>query len=301
MALRPTYFLAPNFTFRPETGPIRLGSIIVDPLCPHRPLSRIDGPALEARYPKIEHVVEVGRTWNRNANRDVALAVWAQFLQSFSPRLSGERSTSFADEYTFESLTKTSFVEDPSDSEILERISDPKIQAVMRGDFFAFGGRPVYMITGLKIAHNLVASKGSAKSYTVSLEGLATAPAPVPVGTVDAGVSISRGEYDKRHDSWKSNNDIVFAYQLLKIKWKGLKQNRLHVEEFVHKHQLLSNDDDDTHDQDRHVQRCDDATENDTVVESNTAHDLEAINTDGALVTVVTGNDIAISVVQETD
>lgn len=298
MAQRPTYFLAPNFTFKPETGPIHLGSIIVDPLRPQRPLSKVDRPTLEARYPRIERFVEAERNLSRDTGHDLALAVWAQFLQSVGPRITGERSISTSTEYTSEFLTTAYFAEDPSDVEIKRRISDPKIQAVMRGDFFTFGGHPVYMITGLKIAKGFVASKGSAKSYAVGLEGTATVP--IPIGTVDVGAGISHGQSRGKHDSWKSTEDIVFAYQLLKIKWKGLKQKRLHVDDFSHKHQLLSNDSD-SPDEDHDSRGYSSKTEDDIVLEPITAPDLEAIETDGALVTVIEANDAVISIVQDED
>ncbi|CAK7240635.1 MAG: hypothetical protein STHCBS139747_002081 [Sporothrix thermara] len=104
MAQQPTYLLAPNFTFKPRTGPIRLGNLIADPLRPHRVLTTIDTDVLSARSPRIEEAIEYERSVMRGTGHEVAVSVWAQFLQTVGARLSGERATRVAAEYTMDSL-----------------------------------------------------------------------------------------------------------------------------------------------------------------------------------------------------
>ncbi|KAK7981474.1 hypothetical protein PG996_009167 [Apiospora saccharicola] len=296
MTQRPTYFLAPNFTFRPQTGPIRLGSIIADPLRPHRPLSSLDPSELKARYPHIEQVVEANRALGRNAGRDNALAVWAQFLQSIGPRVSGEKSNNASTEYTSEALTTEYFVEDPSDEEIKQRISDPKTKAVMRGDSFALGGHPVYMITGLKTARGFAVRKELTKSYKVSLEGTATVP--VPIGSVDVGASISHGKSKGNSDSWSTEGDIIFAYQLLKIEWKGWKEKRLRVDEFIHKQQFLSTSDEDSSDEGDHTDDDDALVGTEIAAWAVATPDLKAV-AEWGLVTIVEDDRVSVTIVQD--
>ena len=113
MAQQPTYLLAPNFTFKPYTGPIALGSLIADPFRPHRVLTAVDPVALAARYPGVENVTEYAHIMARGAGHDISVAIWALFLQTVGSRLSGKRAAHIATEYTMDSLVTEYFVGDP--------------------------------------------------------------------------------------------------------------------------------------------------------------------------------------------
>lgn len=214
MAQQPTYLLAPNFTFKPRGGPIALGNIIADPFRPHRVLTAIDETARASRYPRIETFTELDRTIARGSGHDVAVAVWAQFLQGVGASLSGDRAVEKSSEYTMDALKTEYFVHDPDQTEIEARIREQKVRAVMAG---SFGRRQsVYMINAVKIAKGFSASTTTGKRKGAGVE----AGIPVAEG-ITTGANISGGVEVSSSDSWRAGEDIIFAYQLLKIELKG--------------------------------------------------------------------------------
>src|SRR4051812_19876255 len=113
-----TYFLAPNFTFKPYTGPIHLGSLIADPFRPHRVLTTVDEEALKTRYPRVERLAEYERSVGRTTDHSISIALWAHFLQTVNSGVSGERSSYKMTDYSMESLETEYFVGDPDEAEI---------------------------------------------------------------------------------------------------------------------------------------------------------------------------------------
>lgn len=295
MSQRPIYFLAPEFTFRPETGPIRLGSIILDPLRPHHTLSSVDNLELETCYPRIERIVETERTISRTASHDIGLAVWAQALQAVGLRVSGEKSTTKSAVYTTEALTTVYFAEDPSPDEIKKRIADSRTRDVMKGDFIS-GRQPVYMICGLKIAHGLAGRKEWGKNHGVSMES--TPIVPVATGAVDLGAGVNYWISDGNQDTWNTADSIVFAYRLLKIEWKGWKNKRLQVDEFEHKQQFLSRNDSDRAEEDSSMDESDDETGDDLGIESVATSDMEEAQAVGVTLTGTDGAGLCITLVE---
>jgi hypothetical protein len=241
---QPTYLLVPNFTFKPS-GPIRLGNIIADPRCPHRILTSVDAEALDNphRYPRVERVAEFSRTVARGKGYDVSMAVWVRFLQVVSGGMSGERATRVSAEYTMESLVTEYFVQDPDPAEIAARVAQPRVRDIMSGTRFS-RAQPVYMINGLKIAKGLAARREVAQRVSGSVDGEATL---TPAGEVCVGAQVGGGVDSDERDEWTAGEDIVFAYQLLKIEFKGWgTKKRMDVDEFVPKSAILGQDDDDS-------------------------------------------------------
>ena len=242
MAL-PTYLLAPNFNFKPS-GPIRLGNIIADPLRPHRILTSVDVEVLNNphRYPRIERVSEFSRTVARGKGHDVSIALWTRFLQVVGGSVSGERATHVSAEYTMESLVTEYFVQDPDPAEIATRVAEPRVQAIMGGTRFS-RAQPVYMINGLKIAKGLAGRREVSQRLSGSVDGAATL---TPAGEVSIGAQVKGGADTDERDEWIAGEDVVFAYQLLKIVFKGRGAKKLaEVDEFVPKSAILGQDVDD--------------------------------------------------------
>jgi hypothetical protein len=292
MAQQPTYLLAPNFTFKPYTGPIGLGSLIADPFRPHRVLTAVDTAALAARYPRVEKVTEYTRSMARGAGHDIAVAVWAKFLQTVSSRLSGERAAYVANEYTMDSLVTEYFVSDPEHAEIEARVAEPRVRAVMKAESLGFR-QPVYMVTGLKIATGFAGKREAGSRTAMTVEG--GGAVPTPAGDVEIGASVSGGNDAEERDEWKAGGDIVFAYQLLKIELKGWKRKRLGIDEFRHKAAYLSLDDDDDADDDADDDDDDDDEDEgdgNTEIAASvaTATDLDAANEDKAATTMIVGD-----------
>lgn len=249
MSQQPTYLLAPQFIFKPETGPIALGSLIADPFRPHRVLTSIDEPALTSEYPRVEKVPEYDSKFSRDSSRNASFGVWAQFLQTASAKIHASHSTDALAQFTMDALETVYFVTDPMQEEIAARIKVPRVQAAIKSGQLLGRRQPVYMVTGLKIAKNfsVVKERGVHREGGIG----AGVPIPTPAGDIGIGADLEGGVSKRERDEWRAGVDIVFAYQLLKIEVKGWKDKTVHFEEFRHKAAYLSNDNSEDEDGDQ--------------------------------------------------
>ncbi|KAH0538096.1 hypothetical protein FGG08_005308 [Glutinoglossum americanum] len=241
MAQQPTYLLTPNFTFKPITGPIALGSIIADPFRPHRVLTSIDGPTLSA-YPRVETVLEYDKQLFRDSSRNASFSIWAQFLQTVTAKANVARAADALAQYTMDSLETMYFVADPSQEEIEARIKEPRVQAVIKSGGLLGKRQPVYMVTGLKIAKNFagVSESGARREKGVEAGGAV----PTPTGNAALGANVASSASRKDKDEWRTGADIVFAYQLLIIEVTGWRDKTVVYDEFRHKAAYLIDDGD---------------------------------------------------------
>ncbi|KAL7930205.1 hypothetical protein V8C35DRAFT_313802, partial [Trichoderma chlorosporum] len=243
MAQQPTctYFLAPSFRFKPGTGPIALGNIIADPLRPHRALTTVEEETLKTNYPRVEMITDEGRSIVRSAGHDFSMAIWSQFLQNISAKVSGERSVNTQATYTMKALETTYFVTDPSLGVIEARLRAPRVQAVIKASNIPGFRHPVYMVTGLMVAKGFAAVQEKARTKTGEVS--ASGDILTPAGGVGLGAGTTSSSTTEQSDTWKTVEDIIFAYQLLKIEVKGWRGARVEYDEFRHNAAFLSKDD----------------------------------------------------------
>jgi hypothetical protein len=240
----PTYMLAPNWTFR-SGGAIALGNIVADPFKPHVVLSRA-GDA--SRLPETETIVE--RDWSLavGKRRSVAAGVWASFLQSAGAGLGGSRSREASAAYATDVLETVRFRDGGGSGGVdaaswaRDRVAhDPVIAALMRPESLL--SKPVYMITGLKIAKNfrLTSGDASATEAYASLAVPVDGAGAVGVGGRGAVSTGSSSAYAFRAE------DVVFAYQLHRIAPKGWRKGhkKIEVTEYQSSATFLGDDDDD--------------------------------------------------------
>lgn len=235
MAQQPTYLIAPNWTFRPHTGPIALGNIIADPFRPQRVLTYLDATSLVERYPRIERMTET-HSMTRESKSNISVAIWTQFLQTASLRSSGERAASNLNEYTMDSLATEYFVSDPEPAEIEARVNVPAVRRTMQSGSFRFTN-PVYMVSGVKIAKNFGGKKESAKKIAASAEGGGSVP--TVSGDVAIGAKAAGSRNGEERDEWVIEGDVVIAYQLLIIELKRFPNKKLLVDEYTPKAAFL--------------------------------------------------------------
>ncbi|RAH53112.1 hypothetical protein BO85DRAFT_430336 [Aspergillus piperis CBS 112811] len=248
MAQQPTYILSPNFHFKPGTGPIGLGYIISHPLRPHRALTTVDAMTLEKVYPRVERFTDCERSIERGDSRDASMSLWAEFLQTLSGKLSGGRGSDVRSNYTMDQLETEYFVTDPPLEEIQARLKAPRVQAVTKAGRILGFRNPVYMVTGLMIAKGFTATMENNKRHNGEIEVGGNIPSPgIQVG---AGANLAKSTSTEGSDTWRAGEDIVFAYQLLKIEVKGWKGDRVKYDELRHKAAYLSKDDEDETDED---------------------------------------------------
>jgi hypothetical protein len=228
----PTYMLAPNWTFRPN-GPIALGNIVVDPFKPHRVLTKPDS---SKPSPLTETTTDENWRLHLGKDRTVNLSLWVRFLQNIGFNVGTDHDKSTSADYIMESLETTYYTEEPSIEEVNERVMDPKVRKLMRVDNLL--SKPVYMITGLKIAKGFKLTSERSSRHAAHAEASAPLASQATVG-VQAGGSME----NSRSDGFQSINDIVFAYQLLKIIPKGFKEKVFEIKEFQSKATFLGDED----------------------------------------------------------
>ncbi|KAK6435171.1 hypothetical protein LTR95_008645 [Oleoguttula sp. CCFEE 5521] len=220
MALK-TYVLPPNLTTHPG-GLFTVGTIIADPLRPSKPLSVPSQPLDVAVHRELDREVE------RSSTKGISTSVWAQFLQVASANLSGEISSEVRSSYVVDCLETISLLEDPSDEYAESRASEPKVKAAMNSG--VLGRQPVYMFTGLKIAKGFRWSSTQGRK----VEGKAGVSVPV-TDQVTAGAELGAGRGTENRDSSRTEDDIIFAYQLHVIADKGWRKKKSTAELYVPK------------------------------------------------------------------
>jgi hypothetical protein len=227
----PTYMLAPNWTFRPG-GSIALGNIIVDPSKPHRVLTKPD----PSKPPtSTETTTEDDWRLHLGKKRNLNLSLWAEFLQHIGFNIGTDHDQDKSTEYTMKSLETVYFADEPPIEEIQGRVEDPKVRKLMRLDSIL--SKPVYMITGLKIAKGFTLSVEQSSRHGGNIGG----SAPV-VAQVSIGAGVGGSVETSRSDGFQSANDIIFAYQLLKIVPKGFKEKSFEIKEHQSKATFLEDD-----------------------------------------------------------
>lgn len=255
MAPQRTWFLVSNFSHKPNTGPIALGSIIADPFRPHRVLSAVDAEALATRYPSLEKTTNLDHKISRSTGREISTSVWTRYLQFIGGSLSGNLSQEDSENYAMDALETVCFVADPSLVEIEARMKESRVKAVTKSGAFAGIRHPVYLVSGIMIAKGLAISREAGQRQRAGIGG--GAGALTPAGDVSAGASVEVGQRAGETDSWRADEDRVFAYRLLKVIVKGVGGRRVQYDEFRHKAAFLGRGDDED---------SDDESDNDTEI-----------------------------------
>jgi hypothetical protein len=228
----PTYFLAPNWNCHPGDQ-IAIGNIIVNPLKPHRPLTKAD-PTHTFRTTTSRE-----KNWSLSVETasNLSASLWAVFFEKVNVNVSANRERIKNNKFTMSSLETTYLLEDPSPEQIKARCNDPSVKDFMRLDSVLC--KPVYMISGLKVAKDFKLEGENSLSHGMAAEAGAEV---VPEISVGGGAGIQRK--NRVADEFESEADIVFAYQLIKIKPKGWsKEKRLDVSEFQDRQAFLGDED----------------------------------------------------------
>lgn len=223
----PTYFLAPNWTFRPG-GRIQIGNIIVDPLLPHKVLVKPD----EIIPLPTETAQESNWQLATETIRSLSLNVWAAFLYTIGVKVGASRLHVKSGQFTMDSLVTESIKDDPSEAYINALCENSQVRPFMRLDHLLC--KPVYIVTGLKVAKGFRFSGVDNRSSGITGDATAKVTAEVTTGgAVDASNSKALS------DQFEADNDIIFAYQLMMVKPKGwTKDKKVEVKDFT-KHALL--------------------------------------------------------------
>ncbi|KAH7142810.1 hypothetical protein B0J13DRAFT_556050 [Dactylonectria estremocensis] len=228
--MAPTYVLAPNFTYHPNTS-ICMGDIVEYPDDPTKPLSSVP----ESEFKPITRHFDYD---NELSNRDIKSlrgSIWANFLEKASAKIGDGTSDELLNKYTIRRLETLYFTKQPTDEEAAERVKEKKVKAAVNAGLLK--KKSVFMITGLKVARGfqLSSSVSSTTNAEAKLETSVTSGAGM--GT-DADYSREK----KAEQKHQTGQDIIFAYQLHIITHKGWAQKDVDIT--VHKARAaLLNDD----------------------------------------------------------
>ncbi|RDI77399.1 hypothetical protein Vi05172_g12633 [Venturia inaequalis] len=212
-AIKKTYFRANSFIWPAENGPVKLGSIISSRTTPHEPKGSPD-----FALPKQVYELEQPKWENSKAkHREGLVGIWARFINGIGPEAEASSGWGSRNEekYQFDKMVWRYFVAD--EDYIDERMNDTKLQA-----FLVDHKKPVYMITGLMIAHNPKALTVVGHNY--SLKGNAGAQY-AGVGQIGPKAEFLWGKKDQT--SFEGGPSFVFAFQLKEIWYKTVKKSRV--------------------------------------------------------------------------
>ncbi|GAB1312490.1 hypothetical protein MFIFM68171_02700 [Madurella fahalii] len=211
----PTWFLPPDFTFKPEKLP--LGAIISHPKYPTDVLALPASSNPPITLPEQDTLVEEAHVHSREVERAVGVNLLAKIAELFSGAVNvnlRRRNLLKYGEVDHEIRTFTT----PFAPETLKAIvALPDVRDHIDGSLF--GKRPVYIISELRVARTsftVTKERGTPTSATVSGSG------PVPAGLVpmEVGGGISDSVDATKTDEWKTAPGIVFAYQVYAIRAK---------------------------------------------------------------------------------
>ena len=199
-------------------GPISLGSIIEAPRFADQPLNESPIPIDDSKILKpparTDYHLKTGRTVGGN------IGLWAEFL---GPILGASGNASFDAKKTEEKDVSCDLLETrwfrPTLDYIKESIADPEVKNWLTQNRAWFGHTKIFMITGIKIAHNasfaykVIKEKGT--NFHFGLDGTNSG---VPV---KAGPEANLRDDNSRDESFKIVEPFVMAYRMNEIKIKS--------------------------------------------------------------------------------
>ena len=225
-APRKSYILAPDFDYTPD-GDVGLGVIISDACFPA--ISLISKPApnsldgVEGR-PRIQSSqVKYGWHDSREITSSQNVGLLGKFLAMVELGVNADGDKEEWESYKCEELSTQFIVPEPD--YLKQCAKEAKVKNVMEIRKGGLGKRKaVYMITGIKIVKGLEVATGFGKhkGFDSHASGDVTEPSggTIPVGAeVNAGVT--RG--NEREAGFTIPNEVIFAYQLLKLQYTGPK------------------------------------------------------------------------------
>ncbi|KUJ15790.1 uncharacterized protein LY89DRAFT_685729 [Mollisia scopiformis] len=217
-----TYFLAPNFhILPPPTGPLLLGSIISSVSKPEHILNRQPNyvPIPPSSPSFTHHQAGFSSTHSNSLSGSfggfTALNAFLSSILSLRVDADLDGASSGSTIYKCKDLETTYFY--PDDEYIAKNIEIKRVKDWMTDTYWK---KPVYMITGLKIARGMKAESKQGKSLKGKVEvGVdATMLTGVPVS---GGPKVGGGVEAKNGVSWDGSDDFIFAYRVVRIKLKG--------------------------------------------------------------------------------
>lgn len=210
----PTYFLAPDCDFPPD-GLIALGSIIVNPKTPQKSLNHRNNKRVAVPIEDLQEAFQ--DNWENivKYSRHGKVTIWASFLQMV---LGLGTDVGWGLEQGRQDLCRFSRLEtryfEPSTAYIEESLKGEGVQAYISATRYR---KPIYMVTGVKIARGASVTGRTVKKHegTVKAGFDATVLMGVPVS---GGPLVEMSSSTEREVKFDNCSDYVFAYRVIKVR-----------------------------------------------------------------------------------
>lgn len=202
---RKFYLRSPDLEFTRD-GPIQIGNVITDMFYPQDALTTLNP------VPKIMQGASFGSgRKSRESHASIDLSFSATLYEAFGGQADAKSSSAAHEQYDFDEI-QSYYLErsiSPKDAQTLSD-TDEEVKAILDDN------RPVYVVTGLKIAKGLRYSTGRSSDKQAGLGG--TAQVTEEVG-LQGKAEGSRG--GATTEEWDVLGDCIIAYRLHMIKRKG--------------------------------------------------------------------------------
>lgn len=210
-ALRPTYLLAPNWSF-PEDGDIQLGNIVTDPFYPNYPLHS-DLDHAESLAP----VISVENNWQDSVDtfRNAQVNLWARLFNTAKVDLQGYRREAGSVGLRMAGLDTYALRKGELTAKIREWAEMPAVRNALQRRNLLGRRQAVYVVSGIKIAREF-------RQYNIAAVDKA-GTGSVTAGGAQGGVggSAQVNSQSLHTLSTEAANNIVFAYELVQVRLKG--------------------------------------------------------------------------------
>ncbi|KAI0543079.1 hypothetical protein GGR58DRAFT_450638 [Xylaria digitata] len=203
-----SYFFAPSWDY-PRDGPIKIGNVITSIKQPEQPL--YNAPLPPGGLVSSE---KRGVEFSEEKLRGGKFGVWVRFLSVIGIDVGGSLNKSNSQLFEFDRIETTQFI--PTPEYIAECALAPPVAQFLELSRYR---KPVYLITGLKIAIGSKAklSRSRERTWHINAEVDGTIPSggSVPVG---AGQESEVTRVNESYVCWEESDDFVFAFRMWKIK-----------------------------------------------------------------------------------
>ncbi|KAI0541389.1 hypothetical protein GGR58DRAFT_18215 [Xylaria digitata] len=212
-----TYLLSPSFDYTPD-GPLRLGRILTNPLKPSTCINTDSSVSFPTAMP-VNRTIK--RDWKdeRTDRKGGAIGIWSEFLKflGITAEISIDCKIETTNIYHIQALETQSI--EPTKEYIQETVLDHRVSSYLAEKNYR---TPIYMITGIKIAHGAniysTRTKGLGGQFRVGGDATGTG-VPITVGPL---ASLRKDQ--ETSSSFNTSSAFVFAYRLREIYYqKGLK------------------------------------------------------------------------------
>jgi hypothetical protein len=204
------YFVL-RYTTYPKNGPIKLGSIVQDPLAPedsinHNAILPIPESLLVHTVPKTDHKQILKTPAN------LTVGVFAKFLQMTGLNVSFDKTIVREDEWQFEKLERDMFK--PTKEYVESALAAPALAAFVASQDVSPN---LYIVTGINIATGTTHKWKRNKTNNTNANAGINVDAGVGV-TVGPKITYSKGDADEGEATIK--DEFVFAYRVQEIEYK---------------------------------------------------------------------------------